>query len=110
MATRVFRSNVGDTKPVDEILEKETAAGSGLWTPIDLTGATVRFHLVDGAGALLLDAAAAVLTPAAGSVRYAWGAGGNANVGSFGRRWTITYPSGTVETVPDQGAYPVLFQ
>jgi len=111
MATRTFKSNVGDTKPCDEILEKESSPGSGTWAPIDLTGATIVFLLVSSDGAVQTTAAATILgTPTNGEVRYDWSGGGNATAGTFGRRWRITYPSGVVETVPDQGAYPVVFQ
>jgi len=72
--------------------------------PLDLTGATVRFHMVDEDGALSVDAAALIEAPETnGIVRYDWAAGDTANAGHFDAEFEITLLGGAKETHPQGG-------
>lgn len=106
MASNIFRSKVGDTKPVIDILEEKVG---GVWQPIDLTGASVVFKL-DCDGVRIASGPATIASPATGGrVSYGWAQGGNGSAGYFERSWTITRANGVVETVPAEGGFPVHF-
>lgn len=107
MSSNVFRSHVGDTKPVEDLLQRKSSGG--VWVAIDLAGASVRFELLRD-DVVVFATAATVSDAATGKVRYGWGAGGNGLAGTFGRRWEITFADGTIETVPDHASYPVVFE
>ena len=71
---------------------------------VDLTGATVRFQMRARNGAMVLDAAAAIVT-ATGTptVQYGWQALDTAAAGLFEAEFRVLYGHGTVETFPNQG-------
>lgn len=80
-------------------------------TPIDLTGATVVFHLMlDGANTLKVNAAAVVVDAPSGTVRYDWAASDTNTAGSGLWEIEVTYTaSGKQLTVPDGlPGYPAL--
>ena len=91
-----FRIKQNDPSPqIEAVLSN--AAG----TPIDLNGASVRFHMRRAGGPVVVDAAATIVTAAAGLVRYSW-AGSNTNtVGSYLAEFEVTYADGAVETFPN---------
>jgi phage baseplate assembly protein gpV len=69
---------------------------------IDLTSATVRFHMRKiGGSTALVDAAATVVAEDAGSVRYNWQAEDTETPGSFHAEFEVTYASGDIETFPN---------
>lgn len=82
--------------------------------PIDLQGATVRFHMRDSAGTLVVDSAATVIQNGDGSdgtkgrVKYEWVAsdpdsgivGDTATAGVFSLEWEVTFADSTVRTFP----------
>ncbi len=72
-------------------------------TVVNLTGATVRFHLVTPTGTTVVDAAATVVTASAGLVRYAWATNGadTASAGRYNAEFEVTYSDSTVETFPN---------
>lgn len=74
--------------------------------PIDLEGATVRFHMRDSAGTLVVDSAATVIQNGDGSdgtkgrVKYEWVASDTATAGVFSLEWEVTFADSTVRTFP----------
>lgn len=70
---------------------------------INLTGASVRFHMRTLAGTLKTDAAATIVTAASGIVRYDWAAADTDTVGTYQAEFEVTYPDATVETFPNSG-------
>ena len=71
---------------------------------VNLTGASVRFHLrtLDGLSTVV-DAAATIVTAASGIVRYTWGAPDTATAGSYQAEFEVTYADASVETFPNDG-------
>ncbi len=71
---------------------------------VNLTGATVRFHMraIGGAQALV-DEAATVVTPLSGIVRYDWSADDTNAIGSYQAEFEVTYADASVETFPNDG-------
>lgn len=69
---------------------------------IDLTGASVRFHMrtVNGS-ASVVSAAATIVNAASGIVRYSWAAGDTATVGTYQAEFQVTYADATIETFPN---------
>jgi hypothetical protein len=74
--------------------------------PVDVTNATVRFHMMQiGATTLKIDAAASVIDGAAGHVRYALREGDTDTPGSYKAEYEVTFLDGSIETfknTPDQ--------
>lgn len=91
MADFVIKQN--DTRPIIQISMK-TAAGAA----VNLTGATVRFHM----GALI-DAAATVTDAANGVAEYEWQPGDTATAGTYSAEFEVTYLDGGIETFPNSG-------
>jgi hypothetical protein len=84
-----LRQNVGET---DE-------------SAIDLTTASaVLFKMRNrDTGELKIDAAASVVTPAAGVVSYAWAAGDTDTEGAYDSEFEVSYGAGVTLTVPNDG-------
>lgn len=73
-----------------------------------LTGATVRFQMRARNGALIMDAAASIVTPTGTpTVQYAWQAGDTATAGLYEAEFRVTYADAKVETFPNAGFIPV---
>jgi hypothetical protein len=79
--------------------------GSDNVTAINLTSATsVQFsmrHSVTGTVAVSL-ASASIVSAAAGTVSYAWGASDTATAGTYDCEWTVNFGSSSL-TVPNGG-------
>lgn len=73
-------------------------------TPIDLTTATaVKFAMkARGATANKVDAAATIVSAAAGTVKYQWVGTDTDTAGFYIAEWQITWPAGK-QTVPGSG-------
>jgi hypothetical protein len=92
--SHVFYIKTGDTAPsIEATLSIEGEA-------INLTNATGVKFKVPGLG---IDAAATVVTAAAGIVRYDWGATDADVAGVFDAEFEITWTGGGVQTVPNKG-------
>ena len=78
--------------------------------PIDLEGATVRFHMKAlGETTLKVDAVASVVSPAVnGIVQYDWDNGDTDTVGSYRAEFEVTFAGGAVETFPNSDYLSVI--
>ena len=71
---------------------------------INLTGATVRFHMrAVGSTQVVVDQAATVVTPLEGIVRYNWAADDTDTIGSYQAEFEVTYFDASIETFPNDG-------
>lgn len=74
---------------------------------VDLTGATVKFLMRRRAGLAAVVDGTAVITGTA-TVRYDWGAGETATVGTYQAEFQVTYANGKLETFPNDGYIAVV--
>lgn len=72
--------------------------------PVDLTGNTITFRMVDSAGAVTVAAAAVIVTALTGHVRYDWATADVDTVGDFSA-WFIRTSGGETEHFPGQGNF-----
>ena len=68
---------------------------------IDITGASVRFHMIDKNDVTVVDAAATIVSASAGTIKYAWQAADTDESGSFRGEFEVTYSDSTIETFPN---------
>lgn len=94
----------GDTAPVvTDTLEDSTGAA------VNLTGATVKFHMATWDLATVVIAAGTVTAigggalDASGGVQYQWQAGDTLLRGVYKAEWQVTFAGGAVETWPNDG-------
>lgn len=93
----------GDTVPVvtDTLLDSTGAA-------VNLTGATVKFHMTTWDRSAVVANAAATgpnggALDATGQVQYAWASGDVAAAGVYKAEWEVTFVGGKVESWPNDG-------
>lgn len=89
----------GDTKPS----LYATLTEHGL--VVDLTGATVRFHMGD-----VVDAPAVIVEAAAGTVRYDWADDDTLPGGSHRAEFEVTFSDGKIETFPNDTSIGVIIR
>lgn len=88
------------------------------WQVVDLTGATVQFHmrpLTEGS-ALKVDAAATIVSALGGQVAYSWAAGdtdmsdypAGTKQAQYLVEWEVTFADGTIGTFPNDRDLHVL--
>lgn len=71
---------------------------------IDLTGASVRFHMRSiGGTSAKVDSAATVVTASSGIVQYDWVAADTDTVGTYQAEFEVTYSDTRIETFPNNG-------
>ncbi len=76
-------------------------------TPIDLTGATVKFQMNSAAGTNKINSSATVVSAVAGTVQYDWGATDTDTVGDYVACWEITFSSTKKLTCPNGSNYSI---
>lgn len=91
-----FYIKQNDTRPYLEATLQDSAGDA-----VNLTGASVRFHMGS------IDAAATIVDAATGSVRYEWQAGDTSTTGFFNFELEATYADGGVETWPNHGTWTI---
>jgi len=70
---------------------------------VNITGASVQFHMEDLNGNLKVDAACVIVDGTSGIVDYEWVAADTEDSGTFYVEWEVTYADGTIETFPNRG-------
>lgn len=104
MPSTSFHITKNDTAPpIQATLKAGTPAAA-----VDLTGASVQFHMKDAAGVVKVDAAASITDATAGEVEYAWQVGDTDTAGRFQAEWEVTFPDATVRTFPTPGVTTVV--
>ncbi len=75
---------------------------------VNLTGATVDFIMRPAAGgAVKVNAAAVIVTPASGVVRYDWTALDTNTPGSYQAEWEVHWADGRTQTFPTTSYHTV---
>ena len=95
-----FYIKQNDTSPSIRATLKD---GDG--TVINLTDASVRFHMrTVGGTSTTTDSAASIVSPATGGiVQYDWVAADTDTVGSYQAEFEVTYSDSSIETFPNNG-------
>jgi len=68
--------------------------------PVDVSNATIRFHMRDTSGTVKVDAAADIVSGPDGTVRYDWAVGDTDTAGFFYGEVEVTFADDTVRTFP----------
>lgn len=105
MAQTTWYLDRGDTgAPIAQTL----LDGNG--NPVNLTGATVKFHMEDASGNVVVDDSThvTIVNAAGGQVSYQWQAADVANAGTFYARWIVTFAGGSIESFPDANVNPLV--
>tara|TARA_R100001440_G_scaffold21063_3_gene34812 strand:+ start:578 stop:901 length:324 start_codon:yes stop_codon:yes gene_type:complete len=98
-----FNIKQNDTSPEIGAVLKD---GSG--NAIDLTAASVRFHMKRiGATTASVTSAATIVNADAGSVKYVWQTGDTSTPGSFQAEFQVTFVNGSIETFPNDGSIAI---
>ena len=87
-----------DTAPVFRAILKD-----GDDVVVDVTGATIRFHMFDQDKVLKVDSAGSINNGTAGDVQYSWIAADTHTAGFFDSEFEVTYSGGRIETFPNYG-------
>ncbi len=81
---------------------------------VDLTGATVRFHMVKDDGTVTIDNVTDGVTVVTATdspvVSYQWQDGDTDAKGRYEAEFRVTYEDGSTETFPARGFIPILIE
>jgi hypothetical protein len=97
-----FSIKQNDTSPSLQVTLKDSSLAV-----IDLTGATVRFHMKSVDGTLKIDSPMTVTNVSGGVCQYNWQAGDTDTVGTYYVEFEVTYADASVETFPNNGSKTV---
>ena len=87
----------GDTSPAYEAILKDDKGKA-----VDITGASVRFHMRARGGETKVATSATVVDGPAGKVSHGWSAEDTDTPGAFEAEFEVTYSDGTIETYPNR--------
>lgn len=94
-----FNVKQNDTSPT-MLATLQDASGDA----VNITGASVRFHMRPiGSSQIKVDAAAVIVTALDGIVRYDWQASDTAVIGSYEAEFEVTFSDASIETFPNDG-------
>lgn len=98
-----FTIKQSDTSPAIQATLQDANA-----VPINLSGATVKFHMKLLGGNTILNEDMVIVTPLSGLVRYDWQVGDTSVAGTYYAEFEVTYADSTVETFPNTGNIPIV--
>lgn len=87
----------GDSLPAPAAVLSDAAG------PLNLTGATVRFHARQVNGTKRVMGTAEILDASEGSVRYNWQVTDTDTPDDYMAEWEVTFSSGQKVTIPNDG-------
>lgn len=93
-----FSIKQNDTSPSLQATLKDAALN-----PVDLTGATVMFHMKSIDGTVKVDQQMTITNASGGVVQYDWQSGDTDTVGTYYVEFEVTYADSSVETFPNNG-------
>ena len=104
--SELFTLTAGDTVPsLQAVLRDEQGEA------IDLTDASVEFHLREPRGGdTLVDEPADVVDAVGGLVRYRWHVDDTEVAGRYRAEFVVTYDTGDTETFPNDGFHDVVIK
>ena len=100
-----FTIKQNDTSPSVEARLKQADG-----TVVDLTNASVNFHMKSLDGVVKVSAAAAISDATNGVVQYDWEASDTTDVGTYYAEFQVTYPDNSVETFPNNDNLSVVIR
>lgn len=106
-----YQIKIGDRRPtLNAVLRQGSDYGASV--PINLTDCTVRIRLFldDGSETPVIDQPCTILSAVGGSVSYSWRAEDVDESIRYYGEFQITYPDGTIMTVPTVGTFAVVVQ
>lgn len=98
-----FTIKQNDTSPALQATLQDYAGNA-----INLTGASVRFHMKSLDGTLKVDSPMAITNALGGVVVYAWQAADTNTVGTYNAEFEVTYFDNTIETFPNTGSLAIV--
>jgi hypothetical protein len=93
-----FSIKQNDTSPSLQATLKDASL-----SPVDLTGATVMFHMKSIDGTVKVDQQMTITDDTGGVVRYDWQSGDTDTVGTYYVEFEVTYADASIETFPNNG-------
>jgi len=93
-----FSIKQNDTSPSLQATLKDASQ-----TAVDITGATVMFHMKSVDGTLKVSEEMTITNASGGVVRYDWQSGDTDTVGTYYVEFQVTYSDLSVETFPNNG-------
>lgn len=97
-----FSIKQNDTSPALQATLKDASL-----TAINLTGASVRFHMKSVDGTVKVDEAMTITNASGGIVQYNWQTGDTDTVGTYYVEFEVTYADSSIETFPNNGSLSV---
>jgi len=101
----MFNIKRGDTSPVLQVTLQTGPDANPV--AIDLSTATVAFHMRDSAGVLVVNVPAVVIDAPNGVVQHRWTLAHTATGGYFYAEFEVTFADLAKETFPNSGNIPV---
>tara|TARA_R110000737_G_scaffold3850_1_gene12776 strand:- start:746 stop:1066 length:321 start_codon:yes stop_codon:yes gene_type:complete len=98
-----FNIKQNDTSPSLQATLKDA-----LLVPVDITSATVKFHMKSLDGVVKIDETMTITDASGGVVKYDWQTGDTSTVGTYYVEFEVTYADGAVETFPNTGNLPLV--